>query len=256
MGLEGESMSDISIIRNTLRFENHFTQIPNQWLRDNRIGFRAKGVLAYLLSHKSGWRTSLSHLAEVGNDGRDSIRSAVLELEKFGYIIRRRLRDKGQLAGAEWELCDPFDDSPITENPTQENPTQENPTVKNTNIKKINILEDQYKEISIQDNFELFWKMYPRKTGKGLAKTAYLKAIQKIDYQKLWLSCKNYAEDPHLPEPQFIPHASTWLNQERWLDGPLPIRNQNKTSSDNAKNILQIAMSLGEDIPERTQIGY
>jgi hypothetical protein len=254
-------MSDVSIIRNTLRFESHFTQIPNQWLRDNRIGFRAKGVLAYLLSHKSGWQTSLSHLAEVGHDGKDAIRSAIIELENAGYIIRRRLRNGGQLAGAEWELIDPFDNEPMSEtpmleNPMQENPMQENPTVKNTNINKTNSLEKQLEEISFDDKFESFWKSYPRKTAKGSARSAYAKALHKIDWRMLGVACDKYACDPNLPEAQFIPHASTWLNQERWLDGALPNRQKPTSSSDNAKAILQSALELEQTINGRREIGH
>lgn len=253
-------MTDISIIRNNLKFEGRFTQIPNEWLRDNRIGFRAKGVLSYLLSHKSGWRTSLAHLAEVGEDGRDAIRSAVLELEKAGYIIRRRLRDNGQLAGAEWELCDPFDNLPITENPTQENPTLgnpilENPMVKNININNTNLLEDQDKEYSLEQKFEMFWQSYPRSTSKGSARSAYSKAVTKVNWQQLQVAVTRYATDLNLPDPQFIPHASTWLNQERWLDGPLPARYKPKTSSDNAKDILRSAIEL-EEKQGRNEIGH
>jgi hypothetical protein len=250
-------MSEYSILRNTLKFESNFTQIPNAWLRDDRTGFRAKGILAYLMSHKSGWKTSLGHLAEVTADGKDAIRTAVNELEEAGYLIRRRLRNNGQLAGAEWELQDPFDtepelESPMLENPTQENPMlgnpmQENPTVKNTNIQKTNIQENQFEE---------FWSIYPRKTGKGSAKTAYEKAIKsgKVTEVSLIVAVGRYANDPNLPEPQFIPHASTWLNQERWSDGALPDRKKPSSTSDNARAILEATMRMESEV--RKEIGH
>ncbi len=52
--------------------------------------------------------------------------------------------------------------------------------------------------------FEAWWDRYPRKVGKGQARPAYAKALPGILAQ----------------EPQFQPHASTWLNGERWLDDP------------------------------------
>jgi len=249
-------MNDYSILRNALRFESNFAQIPNKWVRDDRIGFRAKGVLVYLLSHKSGWKTSIGHLAEVSTDGRDAIRTAVLELEAAGYLTRTRLRDNGQLAGSEWELLDPFDldaEMPMLENPTQENPMQENPTVKKTNINKTTTKENQ--DISTQNQFEEFWLLYPRRTSKGSAKIAYAKALKKIDHDNLMGAVLRYVSDPNLPEPQFIPHPSTWLNQERWLDGNQPERKKPSSTSDNARAILERAMILDAE-GEQRKIGH
>ena len=235
-------MNDISIVRNDLKFEGRFTQIPNEWARDPRVGFRAKGVLLYLMSHKSGWKTSIEHLTSLGPDGRDAIRTAIAELEMHGYLVRKRLRNKGQLAGAEWVLQDPFDEqAPITENPIQENPVEENPMVKKTNSKKTNQIE---KQKNTNNLFEDFWLLYPRKTGKGLARTAYEKALLKTDEATLLKAVESYAQDPNLPEDQFVPHASTWLNQERWTDGALPARSGMKSSSDNARNILAMTQNL------------
>jgi hypothetical protein len=49
----------VSIIRRNLNFEDHFTTIPNQWVRDSRISLRARGLLAQLVSHRPGWRVSV-----------------------------------------------------------------------------------------------------------------------------------------------------------------------------------------------------
>lgn len=36
---------------------------------------------------------------------------------------------------------------------------------------------------------------------------------------------ERYAADPNLPtDPQYIPNATTWLNNDRWENGPLPPR--------------------------------
>jgi hypothetical protein len=238
-------MNDLSVIRNELKFEGRFTQVPNEWIRDSRISFKAKGVLHYLLSHKSGWRTSIEHLASSGIDGRDAIRTAIQELETFGYLVRTRLRDNGKLSGAEWELTDPFesqpiDDTPMLENPTQGNPMLENPTLKNTNFKNTNTKNT----INSNQAFEDFWKAYPRKTAKGQARIAYQKALSKAKPEEVQEAVVRFAEDPNLPEAQFIPHASTWLNQERWSDGALPQRVRKPVGSENAKAIMERAIEL------------
>jgi Zn-finger nucleic acid-binding protein len=69
------------------------------------------------------------------------------------------------------------------------------------------------------DLFELFWKSYPRKTAKAVAKKSFdklqvdgpmleqiLKAIDKQKLSRQW------------NDVNFIPHASTWLNQKRFED--------------------------------------
>lgn len=83
---------------------------------------------------------------------------------------------------------------------------------------------DPLKDSSSDVPFETFWKLYPRKTDKGGARKAWAKAIKKATMGVITAGAQRFAADPNLPEPQFIPHASTWLNNERWNDGPLPPR--------------------------------
>ncbi len=71
--------------------------------------------------------------------------------------------------------------------------------------------------------FEQFWEIYPRHTARGAAQDAWRKRVNGNALDVLERA-RCYALDPNLPEPQFIPHASTWLNQRRWEDGPLPPR--------------------------------
>jgi hypothetical protein len=67
------------------------------------------------------------------------------------------------------------------------------------------------------EHFEVFWSKYPQKVAKGAARTAYEKAVangasERDIYQGLVRCIEEVFEAP------FIPHPSTWLNQERWLD--------------------------------------
>jgi len=71
----------------------------------------------------------------------------------------------------------------------------------------------------IEGEFDLFWAIYPRKTGKGHARKAYLTAVRKADPETIAAGVKA-ARWP--PDPQFIPHPATWLNGERWTDQPMP----------------------------------
>jgi len=73
----------------------------------------------------------------------------------------------------------------------------------------------------IEERFEVFWKAYPKKKGKGEALKAFkkiapseellqtmLKAIESVKQTEQWKRDNG----------QFIPYPATWLNQGRWDD--------------------------------------
>lgn len=89
-------------------------------------------------------------------------------------------------------------------------------------------IEDQKHLVTGVTDFESFWKFYPRKVSKSEA----LKAWNKInpDQQLITSICAGLAKylgsaDWAKDDGQFIPHASTWLNQARWNDSPKPASN-------------------------------
>ena len=65
--------------------------------------------------------------------------------------------------------------------------------------------------------FEAFWVKYPRKVGKQAAKKRFLK-IKPEKYEKINDALDAYIKTKQWQDKQFIPHASTWLNQERYED--------------------------------------
>jgi hypothetical protein len=69
--------------------------------------------------------------------------------------------------------------------------------------------------------FDEFWSCYPRKAGKSEAAKAWIKATQAgADPGSLLAAVKGHADYHRAAktEQQFIPHASTWLNQRRFED--------------------------------------
>ena len=76
---------------------------------------------------------------------------------------------------------------------------------------------------SIDTPFDEFWKIYPRKVAKAEAQKAWAKAVKKTPAEVILLGAKRYADDPYR-QPAYTAHPSTWLNQERWGDDPLPPR--------------------------------
>lgn len=69
-----------------------FTTLGNEVLRDSRLSFCARGILAYLLSQPDGKRDDIRTLAERTPEGRERVASAMRELEKFGYLTRTKKR--------------------------------------------------------------------------------------------------------------------------------------------------------------------
>ena len=81
------------MIRRTPRPETNWTVIRNEVINDDRLSFKATGVLVYILSKPDHWQTSTAHLATVKREGLDAIRTAMTELERAGYVKRRRYQD-------------------------------------------------------------------------------------------------------------------------------------------------------------------
>ena len=104
------------LIRGHHSFDDHYTQIPNDWVRDSRLSLKAIGLLAQIMSHKPGWNLSLRSIARINETGVGTIKSAVEELETFGYLTRssdQLHNEDGTFADYLWTTADPFQ-NPVT----------------------------------------------------------------------------------------------------------------------------------------------
>jgi hypothetical protein len=72
--------------------------------------------------------------------------------------------------------------------------------------------------ITYSKDFEKFWEVYPNKGGsKKKAFESWLKAIKKsISQEELFNLCEKYNKITLGKDIKFIPHCTTWLNQQRW----------------------------------------
>lgn len=71
------------------------------------------------------------------------------------------------------------------------------------------------------EQFETFWKAYPRKVAKKTARDKWSR-IKMTDelFAKIIAAVEVQKKQPQWVKDggQFIPHPSTWLFQERWDD--------------------------------------
>ncbi len=91
----------------------NYTVMSNYHLKDRRLSYKAKGLLSEMLSLPPDWDYTLSGLAVIANDGIDSVRSAVKELEKYGYLVRFQRRDeRGRMSVNEYTVYENPEQNP------------------------------------------------------------------------------------------------------------------------------------------------
>ncbi len=78
------------------------------------------------------------------------------------------------------------------------------------------------------DAFKRFWSVYPRHTNKKKAFDVFVKkCTDETVLQKMLSAIVDYKETEQWQNERFIPHASTWLNGERWEDEINPASKSN-----------------------------
>lgn len=225
-----------------------FTVVDREAINDERLSFRARGILFWLLDKPDDWRCNSDDIAAACIEGRDAVRTALRELQALDYIVRRREQDRET---GQWRtVTDVYetpqqaadDGIPGVGNPDVGNPDVGSPDVgapgpiPKTETEDCERREDpptppkgaaldvQGSVDSAVVDFSLFWEHYPRKVGRPVALKAYVKAMRKASFGEIRDGLKRWLEYwERRNEPEYIPHASTWLNQERWNDVPPPL---------------------------------
>ena len=196
------------LIRGHHAFDDHFTQIPNDWVRDSRLSLKAIGLLTQLMSHRPGWNMSISSLARFNKTGVDTIKSAVKELELLGYLTRSEKQEHNQdgtFADYVWTTADPF------QNPATALSVHAKQDTKNTITKEQQVKKN--KQENTDTGFDKFWELYPKKIAKADALKAWNKATKTKTADQLLVLTKAYAQGK-LPDITYIPYPASWLNKE------------------------------------------
>lgn len=136
------------------RLTEKFTPISNEILADKRLSWKARGILAYMLSMKEDWQFYTTELATHSDkDGVKALRSGLKELEELGYLRRLQPKKKdGHFDSFEWLLTDTPAFSPDAQNRhAVKRQTANGHAVKGT-LTKTNLNKDLNEQRLIENN--------------------------------------------------------------------------------------------------------
>ncbi|MGX5361587.1 DnaD domain protein [Bacillus cereus] len=129
----------MGIIR--VKKDSNYSVINNTGLKDERLSWKAKGILAYALTLPDDWTFHISELARHAKDGEDSLRTGFKELKELGYVKRYPVRDGNTKKITRWdtEIYEtPQRNMPQMENQDVVKPYEENQKLLNTNKRNNN----------------------------------------------------------------------------------------------------------------------
>ena len=175
------------------KYPNNFVTMDKTFLEDTRLSYKAKGILAYLLSKPDNWKVIVGNLVNCSKDGERAVYAGLKELSQFGYYKKVPIRDeKGHFIRWEstvYESPYPFCGFPEMDNPQMENPFLENSDCNNNYINNINYTKNNSQSCLVSQKEE---KIKTGQTGQTDGQ-AHLEAVlslirENIDYENLKLA--------------------------------------------------------------------
>ncbi|QRP10306.1 helix-turn-helix domain-containing protein [Corynebacterium kroppenstedtii] len=205
-------------------------------------------------SHRDGWNITTTSVAHALGMNKDTVAKAINDLIESGHMRRIEKRaESGRFAGWDYEVLSGY--FPVSEEfgsgdlagsgkPASGKPASGNSgRIRRLYSKKTKEITSLSQEDHAQtsgssereprsDRFDEFWDAYPRKVGKKKARAKFTAAIKAAgDAQRVIDGARRLAADPNLPDKQFIPHPTTWLERGGWDDEPLPSRSPSRQVS-------------------------
>lgn len=197
---------------------------------------RAKLVLIGIANHQGeqGAWPSIETLARYANASERSVTRDIQDLEAMGELIveRNAAPIRGQYrTNLYWVNVQPSGVTDSASGVTNQVSEVTNQVVRGDTVVTQNVinLKENLKELNprqVEDDFRVFYKIYPNKREPIAARKAWAKALLEATAEEIIEGARRFAADPNLPEKQFIKYPATWLNKGCWMDGPLPERQE------------------------------
>lgn len=156
--------------------------------------------------------TSLKNIAEKAGPGISikNVRTAVEKFEKLNFLANQSTNKNRLITIVNWDVYQAKEEQTASKT-ASDRQADGKQAATNKNIKNI-------KNINI-GHFDAFWKAYPKKVAKSTANKVFDKL--KVDDEllnKILFALEKQKQSRQWQDKQFIPHATTWLNQRRWED--------------------------------------
>ncbi|WP_058302419.1 hypothetical protein [Gorillibacterium timonense] len=152
------------VFRSAKTGEVPFVRIDRPVVQDERLSWKARGLLAYMLSKPDNFKFHLEELVNHAPDGLDSVKSGVKELSKYGYVKRYPIKEKGKIVAWEMEVYEqpsPQVDFPLVGKPPEEKPLEGNPMLSTKDIRTTDLrTKDKKDYIDFPIDAHRFLKIY------------------------------------------------------------------------------------------------
>ena len=167
--IEGRPSTIFRTIKNK---DNPYVMVDRRTIDNDKLSFKAKGILTYLLSRPDGWEVNLVDLSKRGTDGLAAIKTGVKELKEAGYLKHAGTRSSvtGQFGTVIWEVYEvpqvgnQLTDAPdmVVGSPQVDLPQAGNPQVDN-HMQVLSTLSS--KDLSINTTTGEIFKAYQNEIG-------------------------------------------------------------------------------------------
>jgi hypothetical protein len=170
--------------------------------------------------------TLIAKMIEDLADTLESAKSDTRQVMPVGEGGRHPADDPGDQSGGQalgdWGVVTDL----VTDSP---NPQSPSPSTQNTGPKPqhfiVQVAQPETKQPRADPkDFDRFWEIYPRREGKGGAKTAWGRAIKKAPVEVILAGARAYRDDGarKRSEAKYTKTPERWLNAECWTDERQP----------------------------------
>lgn len=122
-------------------------------LNDTRLSWKAKGIIAYMLSMPDDWKFYMSELVKHSTDGERAFRAGFKELQDFGYVVRKPIREGQRIKVWETVVYEvPINDSLLCGSVHVENEDVQNVHVQNEDVQNSRLLSTDSNQVLNKPN--------------------------------------------------------------------------------------------------------
>lgn len=216
--------------------DNPYVMMDKRALEDDTLTWRAKGLLAYLLSRPPDWKVLREDLINRSVDGRDSVQSGMKELASAGYAALIFDHGNGVTGGKRWVVAEtkdmlliavgrenrstvePSDGFPVTTNNDSNKNEDTNNHLPLNNPSELNLGLPEEHTSRHREQSEMLYVAYPKKSDKLASLKAIEKALTKYDFEFLLRKVKAYGICKMGTNPDFLKKCCNFFRDGTFLD--------------------------------------